>query len=214
MADAIVITRMKENVMASSKSKNTARLRAGTPVLITESVDEFVALRKQLYDEIRPDGIIEQGWVDDLAAVMWEIMRLLRIKAEILNGAVYMALQSILKQVWTEDFENLVVRNRAIEDLAWQWLANDSAAKAKVAELLGQHQLDDTAIEAEAFRIRAEDLEKLDYMLSRAELRRERLLTAIAAFRQGLGKLVRQVSDQLLEQVEPGQVVAIVKRGG
>jgi len=99
MADAIVITRMKENVMASSKSKNTARLRAGTPVLITESVDEFVALRKQLYDEIRPDGIIEQGWVDDLAAVMWEIMRLLRIKAEILNGAVYMALQSILKQV-------------------------------------------------------------------------------------------------------------------
>jgi len=97
--------------------------------------------------------------------------------------------------------------------LAWQWLANDSAAKAKVAELLGQHQLDDTAIEAEAFRIRAEDLEKLDYMLSRAELRRERLLTAIAAFRQGLGKLVRQVSDQLLEQVEPGQVVAIVKRG-
>jgi hypothetical protein len=50
-------------------------------------------------------------------------------------------------------------------------------------------------------------------MLSRAELRRERLLTAIAAFRQGLGKLVRQVSDQLLEQVEPGQVVAIVKRG-
>jgi hypothetical protein len=61
--------------------------------------------------------------------------------------------------------------------------------------------------------MRAEDLEKLD-MLSRAGLRRERLLAAIAAYRQGLGKLVRQVSDQLLEQVEPGQVVAIVKRGG
>jgi hypothetical protein len=51
-------------------------------------------------------------------------------------------------------------------------------------------------------------------MLSRAELRREKLLTAIAAFRQGLGKVLRHLSDELLEQVEPGQVVAIVKRSG
>jgi hypothetical protein len=105
--------------MASSKSKNAARLRAGTPVLITESVDEFVALRKQLYDEIRPDGIIEQGWVDDLACVMWEIMRLLRIRAEILNGAFFKALTKILKQVLSKDnFENWVAYERAAEELA------------------------------------------------------------------------------------------------
>jgi hypothetical protein len=85
--------------MASSKSKiAAARLRAGTPVLITESVDEFVALRTKLYDDI------EQGWVDDLAAVMWEIMRLLRIKAEIWNGAFYKALIKILQRVWSENF--------------------------------------------------------------------------------------------------------------
>jgi hypothetical protein len=200
--------------MASSKSKNGARLRAGTPVLITECVDEFVALRKALYDEIRPNGLMEEGWVDHLACVMWEITRLLRIKAEILNGAFCEALQDVLKQVWSEDFEDYLARDRAIEELAWQWLANDSDAQAKVSELLGQHQLDETAFEAQAFRMRAEDLEKLDYMLSRAEHRRERLLAAIAAYRDVLGKLVRQVSDQLLEQVEPGQVVAIVKRGG
>jgi hypothetical protein len=58
-------------VMASAKIKSAARrLRAATPVLITESVDEFVALRKALGDEIKPNGIIEQAWVDDLAAVM------------------------------------------------------------------------------------------------------------------------------------------------
>ena len=94
--------------MASSKSKNGARLRAGTPVLITECVDEFVALRKALYDEIRPNGLIEERWVDDLACVMWEITRLLRIKAGILNGAFCEALQDvssrsgarILKIIW------------------------------------------------------------------------------------------------------------------
>ena len=40
---------------------------------------------------------------------------------------------------------------------------------------------------------------------------RAAFLTAIAAFRQGLGKRPRQVSDQLLEQVD-GQIVAMVKR--
>jgi hypothetical protein len=201
--------------MAFSKSMTaTARLRAGTPVLITESVEEFVALREQLDDEIGPNGVIEQAWVDDLAAVMWEILRLLRIKAEILNGVFCKALIKILEQVWSEDFEDYSERDDAIEDLAWQWLGNDSDAKAKVSELLGQHQLDETAIEAEAFRMRAEDLEKLDYMLSRAELRREKLLTGIAAFRQGLGKLLRQVSDQLLEQSEPRRIVAMVKNSG
>src|SRR5689334_12783561 len=172
--DAVPITLRKGvTVMASPKTKNAAgRLRAATPVLITESVDEFVALRKALDDEIKPNGIIEQAWVDDLAAVMWEILRLLRIKAEILNSAFCKALINILKQVWSEDFEDYFERDRTIADLAWQWLQNDSDAKEKVSELLGQHQLDETAIEAEAFRMRAADLEKLDYMLSRSELRR------------------------------------------
>jgi hypothetical protein len=199
----------------ASKSKNAAaRLRAGTPVLITESVEEFVALRKQLDDEIGPNGVIEQAWVDDLAAVMWEILRLLRIKAEILNGAFCKALIKILERVWSEDFENYLERDHAIEDLAWNWLRNHSDAKEKVSELLAQHQLDETVIEAESFRMRAEDLERLDLMLSRAELRREKLLTGIAAFRQGLAKLVRRVSDELLAQPVAGQLVAVVKRGG
>src|SRR5262249_28045923 len=155
---------------------------------------------------IGPNGVIEQAWVDDLAAVMWEILRLLRIKAEILNGAFCKALIKILEQVWSEDFENYLERDHAIEDLAWKWLRNDSDAKEKVSELLAQHQLDETVIEAEAFRMRAEDLERLDFMLSRAELRREKLLTGIAAFRQGLAKLVRQVSDELLAQPVAGQL--------
>jgi hypothetical protein len=198
-----------------SKTKNAAaRLRAGTPVLITESVDEFVALRTALYDEIKPNGAIEQGFVEDLAAVMWEIMRLLRIKAEILNGAFCKAMINILEQVWSEDFEDYLERDRAIGNLSWQWLGNHSDAKAKVSELLGQHQLDETAIEAEAFRMRAEDLEKLDYMLSRAELRREKLLIGIAAYRDTLGKRLRQVSDQMLDQESVPQLVSIAKRGG
>jgi hypothetical protein len=199
--------------MASSKSKTaTARLRAGTPVLITESVEEFVALRKQLDDEIGPNGVIEQGWVDGLAAVMWDIIRLLRWKSAILNGAFCEALQEMLKQVWSEDFEDYPARDRTIQELAWQWLANDSDARAEVSGLLAQHQLDETAIEAEAFRLRAQELETLDRMLGLAEVRREKSLIGIAAYREKLGQLVRKVTDQMLKQENVLQVVALSKR--
>jgi hypothetical protein len=200
--------------MASKSKYAAARLRRGTPVLITESVDEFAALRKALHDEIGPIGAIEQGFVEDLVAVMWEIKRVLRIKAEIWNGAFCKALIKILEQVWSEDFEDYFVRDRAIEDLAWQWLGNDSVAKAKVSELLGQHQLDETAIEAESFRMRVQELETLDRMLGLLEGRREKLLTGIAAYRDTLGRRLRQVSEQMLEQESVPQLVAIAKRGG
>jgi hypothetical protein len=62
--------------------------------------------------------------------------------------------------------------------------------------------------------MRAEDLEKLDYMLSRAELRREKLLTGIAAYRDALGKRVRQVSDQMLKQDNAPQVSLAKREGG
>ena len=200
--------------MPSKTRKAAARLRAGTPVLITESVDEFVALRSALYDEIEPNGAIEQGFVEDLAAAMWEIMRLLRIKTEIVNGAFCKALKNILEQVWSEDFEDYLERSRAIEDLAWQWLGNDSDAKAKVSELLGQHQLDETAIEAESFRMRVQELETLDRMLGLLEGRREKLITGIAAYRDTLGKRVRQVSDQMLKQNNVPQLSLAKREGG
>jgi len=198
--------------MASSKSKTaTARLRASAPVLITESVEEFVALRKALDDEIGPNGVIEQAWVNDLAALIWDTMRLRRVRAEILNGAFCEALIKILERVWSEDFEDYLERNHTIEDLAWKWLGKDRDAKAKVSRLLAQHQLDITVIEAEAFRMRAEDLERLDFMLSRAEFRREKLLTGIAAYREKLGQLVRRVADRMLKQQNVPQLVAVSK---
>jgi hypothetical protein len=200
----------------SQKKRKQAvtRSRSFEPVLITESSRKLAALRKALSDEIQPNGAIERGLVDDLAAVMWDIVRLIRFKIAILNGAFLEALTNILKQLFPhETFENRLAHEHAAEALARRWLANDTDARAEVFELLGNFQLDETAIEAEAFRLRAQELAKLDYMVSLAEVRREKVLTGIAAFRDALGRRVRQVSDQMLEQESVPQLVAIAKRG-
>ena len=47
-------------------------------LLITKSRDEFNLIRDTLNDQIKPRGIIEQIYVEDIAHLVWEILRLRR----------------------------------------------------------------------------------------------------------------------------------------
>jgi hypothetical protein len=53
----------------------------------SESADEFASLRTALELEIKPKGIVEQIYVDDIAAIVWEIRRLRRCKTSIITPA-------------------------------------------------------------------------------------------------------------------------------
>jgi hypothetical protein len=72
------------------------------PLLITESKDDFKRTNDALSDEIKPRGIIEEMYVADIANLVWEILRLRRCKAGIINAAFRSALQTVLTQVLRE----------------------------------------------------------------------------------------------------------------
>jgi hypothetical protein len=198
--------------MTESLDQNFDMLRAVTPLLITESVVEFALLRKELENEIKPEGVIEQIYLDDFASLTWDILRLRRSKTGITNGAFLAALQSMLKQLLNRrDYEFPYHHGEAAEDLARGWFENKKA-KSKVATLLRKFGLDEGAIEAEAFRSRAEDLERFDRMLALAEVRRDKALRSIADYRQSLAEQIKQCTDQILENDEVPRLVAVHKR--
>ena len=183
---------------------------------ITESSDELVSLCKQVDDEIKPTGFIERMYVEDVIALTWDILRLRRCKTAIINGAFLAALQGILEQLlcrqdYDPDSDFIYVHSRAAEDLARGWFENKKA-KRKVATLLRNFGLDEGAIEAEAFRSRAEDLERFDRMLALAEVRRDKALRSIADYRQSLAEQIKQCTDQILENDEVPRLVAGHKR--
>ena len=60
--------------------RNELTLLPKLPLLITESADEFDALRDAFEQEIKPRGIIEQMYVHDISAIVWESLRLRRCK--------------------------------------------------------------------------------------------------------------------------------------
>src|SRR5258708_37338327 len=70
-----------------------------TPLLMSESEDEFEALGLDLVQEIKPRGIIEQMCVADIAEIVWESRRLHRAKAVMINMNYSAALKSLLEDV-------------------------------------------------------------------------------------------------------------------
>jgi hypothetical protein len=103
------------------------------PLLITESADEFGALRDAFEREIKPRGIIEQMYVHDICSIVWEILRLRRCKVVIINSAFRSALEHLFVQL---------LRDEA-QALAHAWFT-DKEAKTQVSEILSQFKLDES----------------------------------------------------------------------
>ena len=80
------------------RPKNELALLPKLPLLITESADEFGALRDAFEREIKPRGIIEQMYVHDICSIVWEILRLRRCKVVIINSTFRTALEHLLTQ--------------------------------------------------------------------------------------------------------------------
>jgi len=198
--------------MTQSLDQNVDVFHSMAPLLINESADEFASLRKGLKSEIKPEGAIEQIYVDDFATLVWEILRLRRYKAVIVDNSRLAALRGILEHLLHRlDHEQAYDHEQAADALARRWF-DSKKAKTRVAKLLAQFQMDEGAIDAEAFRRCAEDVERLDRMLTALEFRRDKTLRFVADYRQLLSKQLRQAGDRILEHDEVPRLVAVVKR--
>ena len=88
------------------------------PLLITESDEEFKRIRQALYEEIQPVGIIEQMYVEEIADIVWEIVRLKRCKAGVTNLAFHDASANLLFRLM-----------QAGPDVARDWISDPEIAK-------------------------------------------------------------------------------------
>jgi hypothetical protein len=179
------------------RRRNELALLPKLPLLITESADEFDALRDAFEREIKPRGIIEQMYVHDISAIVWEILRLRRCKVIIINSAFRSALENLLVQLRQPGQQDFQARDPARE-LAQAWFT-DKEAKNQVSELLSRFDLDESAIEAEAIRKSSSDLELLDGMLASLETRRNKALGCVAEYRASLAHRPRESADRIID---------------
>jgi hypothetical protein len=178
--------------------RNELALLPKLPLLITESPDEFDALRDAFEREIKPRGIIEQMYVHDICSIVWEILRLRRCKVVIINSALRSALQSLLKQLLRQPGQYEYEVEDEAQTLAQSWFT-DQESKKEVSELLSRFELDESAIEAEAIRKSSSDLELLERMLTSLESRRDKALGCVAEYRASLAHQLRESADRIID---------------
>jgi|SRR5919201_393423 hypothetical protein len=178
--------------------RNELALLPKLPLLITESAEEFDALRDAFKQEIKPQGIIEQMYVHDISSIVWEILRLRRCKVVIINSAFSSALQNLLTQLLKQPGQYGYEVGDEAQTLAHAWFT-DQAAKRQVSEILARIDLDESAIEAEAIRGSSSELDLLDRMLTSLESRRNKALGCVAEYRASLGHQLRESVDRLID---------------
>ena len=174
------------------------------PLLITERQNDFDRIRDTLNTEIKPSGIVDQMYVADVAYLTWEILRFRRCKSGIINLAFRDALKEVLEQVLRQPGHGPYGVKDEADELARKWFS-DQEGRKRVLELLGEFQLDEVAIEANAVRRSAGDLELLDRLLASLESRRNRTLRCIGEYRNALAQQLKENSKKLLD----GEVVAL-----
>jgi len=180
------------------RRRNELTLLPKLPLLITESADEFDALRDAFEQEIKPRGIIERIYVLDISAIVWEILRMRRCKVVIINLALRSALQSLLKQLLRQPGQYEYDVEDEAQTLAQSWFTVQEAKK-QVSEILSRFDLDESAIEAEAIRKSSADLELLDRMLASLETRRNKALGCVAEYRASLAQQLRESADRIID---------------
>jgi hypothetical protein len=180
-----------------TRVRSTSQLLQSTFLLITESKNDLDQIRKELSAEMKPRRFIEHMYVDEMGYHIWEILRYRRGKTNLIRLAMRPALEDLLPELLRQSGEYAHHHRDEAQRLAQDWFSNEKTKK-HVRELLARYGLDDSAIEAQAMRRVADELDWFDRLLASAEGRRERALRGITEYR--FARQLRESSDRMINR--------------
>jgi hypothetical protein len=189
--------------MSRAKTQQAAVLPI-PPLLINEPADQFQRIYDALSGEIKAGGLFEQIYVRDIAYLTCEIERVRRFKSTMLNTAFSSAVEKLfthLLQLGGYDYSDAT---HTAKDIAGRWFTN-KRVREWGARRLRDFQLDESAIEAQAYKSSAENLEGLDRLEASLVSRRDKALRCIAEYRSSLARQLRESGDRIIE----GDLVAL-----
>lgn len=167
-------------------------------ILRTESNAEFDKLRADFEQDLNPANSIERQYVDEIVHYTRNIKRYERVKTAIWNNALGRGLAHLLNETLLPPSENrLDERLMASRQLSYEWLI-DPTSERKIATLLAEAQRDGSAIDAEAFKLVADDLKNASQMLEFERKGRDKAFGSIAKYRKTFAAQLRQKSDREL----------------
>jgi dsDNA-binding SOS-regulon protein len=177
------------------------------PLIFGEKPDVYDALLSRVAAAVDPQDTIEWLYLKDVVDITWEIQRLRRFQTSIINNKRRDALGNIIAAVLDvgENATKVMVDRKNLAD---KFIAGDEETKKLVEPQMKKYDLDDDSVMAEAFDRKLESIEAIDQMLTRAEVRRDRMLEQIACHREAFAQRMRKVADTEGKVPNPQALIA------
>jgi hypothetical protein len=153
------------------------------PLIEGEDAGAYDELLVRISTAVRPADIFEEIWVRDVVDLVWEALRLRRLKACAMTAGARKALAQNLRPLVGWDQAN---------GLARSWSARKPGAHAAVEEHLVSAGIGLEGVVAEGLCIELDKVERIDRMIMAAEARRNAALREIDRHRAALGPRLRQ----------------------
>jgi hypothetical protein len=174
--------------LSSVAVSEVAGVFADAPLIIGEDPADYAQLTAKVLAVVRPGDFIEEMLARDVIDLFWEVTRLRRLKAGLLDANRGKGIKEILFSLGSTDHE----QNR---DLAARWHVGDKDARDGVAGVLADAGLSVEAIMGQTLSLSIDSIERIDRMIASAEARRGNALREIDRHRTTLRVTVRAVAE-------------------
>ena len=181
-----------DKVIASAEPPEMAE-----PLLALLLEHEDPAAYDDIFDRIsavvKPADFLEEIWVCDVVALVWEAFRLRRLKTCLVETGATRGLDRVISSClpsltfWT------------VDKIVDGWARRDGERVAQVKGVLDQNGLTMEHVVAESLASRIEDIERIDRMIASAEQRRSAMLREVDRHRASLASRLRLASDEVVE---------------
>jgi hypothetical protein len=162
----------------------------------TAAYDEIFA---RISAVVKPADFLEEIWVRDVVALVWEAFRLRRLKTCLLETAAPRGLTRVFSSF---------LPHTTVDKIAAGWARRDGERVKQVEGLLDQTGFTMEHILAETLAARIDDIERIDRRIASAEQRRSAMLREVDRHRASLASRLRLASDEVVqaefEDVTPG----------
>jgi hypothetical protein len=167
---------------------------APAPLLPGEQEAEYATHVARIVAAAQPRDAIEDLLTRDVIDLSWDVLRLRRLKAGLLRGAISSSIYQVMCRLgYEDDFAG---------ELAANWAAGKKAAQRTVAAALQKAQLTMEDVMAETLQDKIDSFERFDRLLASSETRRNNALREIERHRAALGAAVRQAVDDEIQDAE------------
>jgi hypothetical protein len=182
------------NLVADSAIASAELSAAAEPLLTLLLENEDATAYDEIFTRIsaavKPVDFLEEIWVRDVVALVWEAFRLRRLKTCLMETAAPHGLARVLSSF---------LPCTAVNEIAAGWARRDGERVKQVEGLLDQTGLTVEHIIAETLAGRIDDIERIDRMIASAEQRRSAMLREIDRHRASLASLLRLASDVVMQ---------------